>query len=187
MSAAGDGEDGAAAAAAAAGTVVLEITDAAASPSSTPPPPPIPVSALAGPLPSPTVLAVRADRSRLIESSSYFRALLGGSFSESGSGYVRISCDLAAAVQVLRYLFDPPASFTISHDNFLPLLEGALFLAVESLLADCERWFRTMGSQSSSMVVPLDFIIEAWYFAQKHGECDVFVRQCTCINLWCSG
>ncbi|VAH86150.1 unnamed protein product [Triticum turgidum subsp. durum] len=166
MSAAGDGEDGAAVAA---GTVVLEITDAAASPSSAPPPPPIPVSALDAPLPSPTVVAVRADRSRLIDSSSYFRALLGGSFSESGSGYVRISCDLAAAVQVLRYLFDPPASFAISHHNFLPLLEGALFLAVESLLADCERWFRTVRSRSSSMVAPLDFIIEAWYFAQKHG------------------
>ncbi|XP_044352338.1 BTB/POZ domain-containing protein FBL11 isoform X2 [Triticum aestivum] len=166
MSAAGDGEDGAAAAA---GTVVLEITDAAASPFSAPPPPPIPVSALDAPLPSPTVVAVRVDRSRLIDSSSYFRALLGGSFSESGSGYVRISCDLAAAVQVLRYLFDPPASFAISHHNFLPLLEGALFLAVESLLADCERWFRTVRSRSSSMVAPLDFIIEAWYFAQKHG------------------
>uniref|UniRef100_A0A453GVF9 BACK domain-containing protein n=2 Tax=Aegilops tauschii subsp. strangulata TaxID=200361 RepID=A0A453GVF9_AEGTS len=114
-------------------------------------------------------LAVRADRSRLIESSSYFRALLGGSFSESGSGYVRISCDLAAAVQVLRYLFEPPASFAISHHNFLPLLEGALFLAVESLLVDCERWFRTVRSRNPSMVVPLDFIIEAWYFAPKHG------------------
>ncbi|XP_037416148.1 BTB/POZ domain-containing protein FBL11-like isoform X2 [Triticum dicoccoides] len=187
MSAAGDGEDGGGAAA---DTVVLEITDAAASPSSTPPPTPIPVSALAGPLPSPTVVAVRADRGRLIESSSYFRALLGGSFSESGSGYVRISCDLAAAVQVLRYLFEPPASFAISHHNFLQLLEntasqlavpsqelelgghldeGALFLAVESLLADCERWFRTVRSRNPSMVVPLDIIIEAWYFAQKHG------------------
>ncbi|XP_040241985.1 BTB/POZ domain-containing protein FBL11 isoform X5 [Aegilops tauschii subsp. strangulata] len=166
MSSAGDGEDGGGAAA---DTVVLEITDAAASPSSAPPPPPIPVSALAAPLPSPTVLAVRADRSRLIESSSYFRALLGGSFSESGSGYVRISCDLAAAVQVLRYLFEPPASFAISHHNFLPLLEGALFLAVESLLVDCERWFRTVRSRNPSMVVPLDFIIEAWYFAPKHG------------------
>ncbi|KAF7040707.1 hypothetical protein CFC21_050592 [Triticum aestivum] len=166
MSSAGDGEDGGGAAA---DTMVLEITDAAASPSSAPPPPPIPVSALAAPLPSPTVLAVRADRSRLIESSSYFRALLGGSFSESGSGYVRISCDLAAAVQVLRYLFEPPASFAISHHNFLPLLEGALFLAVESLLVDCERWFRTVRSRNPSMVVPLDFIIEAWYFAPKHG------------------
>ncbi|EMS61585.1 hypothetical protein TRIUR3_08581 [Triticum urartu] len=175
MSAAGDGEDGAAAAAA--DTLVLEITEAAASPSSAPPPLPIPVSALAAPLPSATVLAVRADRSRLVESSSYFRALLGGSFrsgnsqppAESGSGYVRISCDLAAAVQVLRYLFEPPGSFPISHHNFLPLLEGALFLAVESLLADCERWFRTVRSRNSSMVVPLDFIIETWYFAQKHG------------------
>uniref|UniRef100_A0A453GUP6 Uncharacterized protein n=1 Tax=Aegilops tauschii subsp. strangulata TaxID=200361 RepID=A0A453GUP6_AEGTS len=76
---------------------------------------------------------------------------------------------LAAAVQVLRYLFEPPASFAISHHNFLPLLEGALFLAVESLLVDCERWFRTVRSRNPSMVVPLDFIIEAWYFAPKHG------------------
>jgi hypothetical protein len=48
--------------------------------------------------------------------------------------------------------------------------QGALFLAVENLLVDCERWFRSMGSQSSSMLVPLDFMIELWYFAQKHGE-----------------
>jgi hypothetical protein len=75
MSLACDGEDGIAA-----DEVVLEITDASAlSTTSTPPPTPIPVSVLAGPLSSPTV-AVRADRSRLIESSSYFRALLGGSF-----------------------------------------------------------------------------------------------------------
>jgi hypothetical protein len=75
MSLACVGEDGIAA-----DEVVLEITDASAlSTTSTPPPPPVPVSALAGPLSSPTV-AVRADRSRLVESSSYFRALLGGSF-----------------------------------------------------------------------------------------------------------
>ncbi|KAM0854319.1 hypothetical protein ACQ4PT_050505 [Festuca glaucescens] len=161
MSSAGDGGDGVAA-----DEVVLEITDSSSlSSTSTPPPPPIPISALDGPLPSPSV-AVRADRSRLIESSSYFRILLGGSFSESGSGYVQISCNLEATVQVLRYLFEPPA---ITHENFLPLLEGALFLAVENLLVDCERWFRTMGSHSSSMLVPLDFIIEVWYFAQMHG------------------
>ncbi|KAM0828889.1 hypothetical protein ACQ4PT_067246 [Festuca glaucescens] len=161
MSSTGDGGDGVAA-----DEVVLEITDSSSlSSTSTPPPPPIPISALDGPLPSPTV-AVRADRSRLIESSSYFRILLGGSFSESGSGYVQISCNLEATVQVLRYLFEPPA---ITHENFLPLLEGALFLAVENLLVDCERWFRTMGSHSSSMLVPLDFIIEVWYFAQMHG------------------
>ncbi|KAM0849488.1 hypothetical protein ACQ4PT_053708 [Festuca glaucescens] len=190
MSSGGDGGDGVAA-----DEVVLEITDSSSlSTTSTPPPPPIPISALDGPLPSPTV-AVRADRSRLIESSSYFRALLGGSFrsapsaseprelrirpisrgseldssggcSESGSGYVQISCNLEATVQVLRYLFEPPA---ITHENFLPLLEGALFLAVENLLVDCERWFRNMGCQSSSMLVPLDFIIEVWYFAQTHG------------------
>ena len=53
--------------------------------------------------------------------------------------------------------------------------QGALFLAVESLLVDCERWFRTVRSRNPSMVVPLDFIIEAWFFAQKHGECNVFV------------
>jgi hypothetical protein len=83
MSFAGDGEDGIAADEVdleITDEVVLEITDASAlSTTSTPPPPPIPVSALAGPLSSPTV-AVRADRSSLIESSSYFRALLGGSF-----------------------------------------------------------------------------------------------------------
>ncbi|CAL4971944.1 unnamed protein product [Urochloa decumbens] len=158
----GDGED----AAVAGDPVVLEITDT----SSSPRPPPVSVSDLSRlhPLPSPTV-TVRADRRRLIESSSYFRALLGGSFSESGREHVQVGCNLEAAVQVLRYLFQPSESFTITHHNFLPLLEGALFLVVESLLVDCERWFRTMASQTCAALVPLDFIIEAWYFAQEHG------------------
>ncbi|KAG2603532.1 hypothetical protein PVAP13_5KG777000 [Panicum virgatum] len=167
MAFAGDGED-------AGDPVVLEITDtssaAASGAPSLPCPAPVCVSYLArfDPLPSPTV-AVRADRHRLIESSSYFRALLGGSFSESGRAYVQVGCNLEAAVQVLRYLFEPSESFTITPDNFLPLLEGALFLAVEGLLVECERWFRTMCSQTSATIVPLDFIIEVWYFAQEHG------------------
>ncbi|CAO2181615.1 unnamed protein product [Urochloa humidicola] len=167
MSFPADGED-------AGDPVVLQITDTSSSAESgspsSPPPPPVAVSDLSrfDPLPSPTV-AVRADRRRLIESSSYFRALLGGSFSESGREYVQVACNLEAAVQVLRYLFEPSEGFTITHDNFLPLLEGALFLAVESLLAECERWFRTMASQTYAMLVPLDFLIEAWYFAQEHG------------------
>ncbi|ONM34249.1 BTB/POZ domain-containing protein FBL11 isoform X1 [Zea mays] len=157
--------------------LVLEITDtsssataAAARAPSSPSPPPLSISDLArfDPLPSPTV-AVRVDRHRLIESSSYFRALLGGSFSESGREHVRVGCNLEAAVQVLRYLFEPSESFNITHNNFLPLLEGALFLAVESLLVECQRWFGTIASQTSAMSVPLDFIIEVWYFAEEHG------------------
>uniref|UniRef100_A0A0D3EZ53 BACK domain-containing protein n=1 Tax=Oryza barthii TaxID=65489 RepID=A0A0D3EZ53_9ORYZ len=170
--------------------VLLEITDASfiageADPS---PPPPVSVDDLAGldPLPYPTI-SVRADRTRqalaapsspdspaneplvLIESSSYFRALLGGSFSESGRAHVQISCNLEAAVQVLVYLFEPSGSLTITHHTFLPLMEGGLFLAAENLLTECERWFRTMSSQSSSLLAPLDFLIETWYFAQEHG------------------
>ena len=88
MSTAGDGEDGVAA-----DEVVLEITDASTlSTPSTPPPPPIPASSLAGPLPSPTV-AVRAGRSRLIQSSSYFRALLGGSFRSEPTLALSISAE----------------------------------------------------------------------------------------------
>lgn len=43
--------------------------------------------------------------------------------SESGREYVQLGCNLEAAVQVLRYLFEPSESFTIAHDNFLLLLE----------------------------------------------------------------
>lgn len=58
------------------------------------------------------------------------------------------------------------------------ILQGALFLAVESLLEECERWFSTIASQTSAIFsVPLDFIIEVWDFAQEHGEC---------LLLWCS-
>ncbi|GJM91777.1 hypothetical protein PR202_ga08187 [Eleusine coracana subsp. coracana] len=148
-------------------------------PSSSPPPP---VSDLASLAPLP-----------LIENSSYFRALLAaasgqpsppsfirvisseyltasmGRCSESGREHVQVCCNLEAAVQVLRYLFDPSGSFTITHHNFIPLLEGALFLAVENLLMECERWFSTMSSQTSPQIVPLDFIIQVWYFSQEHG------------------
>ncbi|ONM34254.1 ubiquitin-protein ligase [Zea mays] len=50
------------------------------------------------------------------------------------------------------------------------IIQGALFLAVESLLVECQRWFGTIASQTSAMSVPLDFIIEVWYFAEEHGE-----------------
>ena len=36
---------------------------------------------------------------------------------------MQVGCNLEAAVQVLRYLFEPYESFTITPDNFLPLLE----------------------------------------------------------------
>ena len=36
---------------------------------------------------------------------------------------MQVGCNLEAAVQVLRYLFEPSESFTITPDNFLPLLE----------------------------------------------------------------
>jgi hypothetical protein len=35
---------------------------------------------------------------------------------------------------------------------------------------ECQRWFGTIASQTSAMSVPLDFIIEVWYFAEEHGE-----------------
>jgi hypothetical protein len=98
MAFAGDGED----AAVAGDPVVLEITDtssaAASGALSLPRPAPVCVSDLArfDPLPSPTV-AVRADRHRLIGTSSYFRALLGGSFrSAKTQALERSSCDLAS-------------------------------------------------------------------------------------------
>ncbi|GJN16614.1 hypothetical protein PR202_gb03618 [Eleusine coracana subsp. coracana] len=92
-----------------------------------------------------------------------------GGCSEWGRQHVQVCCNLEAAVQVLCYLFDPSGSFLITHDNFIPLLEGALFLAVENLLMECERWFSTMNSQTSPQIVPLDFIIQVWYFSQEHG------------------
>jgi hypothetical protein len=52
---------------------------------------------------------------------------------------------LEAAVQVLRYLFEPSESFNITHDNFLPLLEVpsaenlAFYLEVVVVLVDNTR------------------------------------------------
>ncbi|BAB85324.1 F-box protein-like [Oryza sativa Japonica Group] len=127
--------------------VLLEITDASfiageADPS---PPPPVSVDDLAGldPLPYPTIW-VRADRTR--------QALAAPSSPDSPANEL-------LANRELLLLPRPPRR----------QLQGGLFLAAENLLTECERWFRTMSSQSSSLLAPLDFLIDTWYFAQEHG------------------
>ncbi|TVU37009.1 hypothetical protein EJB05_18972, partial [Eragrostis curvula] len=63
----------------------------------------------------------------------------------------------------------PSPTIAVRADRHRQARAGAMFLAVENLLMECEKWFSTMSSQTSSQLVPLDFIIEVWYFAQEHG------------------
>ncbi|CAA6660715.1 unnamed protein product [Spirodela intermedia] len=64
---------------------------------------------------------VHASRSRLVEGSSYFRSLLGGSFSESVSGQVCIRCNLRTAVSVLQCICGHPliSNRRISSSNYV--------------------------------------------------------------------
>ncbi|XP_073007356.1 BTB/POZ domain-containing protein FBL11 isoform X2 [Typha latifolia] len=114
-------------------------------------------------------ITVRANRSRLIQCSSYFRALLCGSFSESSLNHVLIQWNLEAIVNVLQFIFG--CSLKVRPENFLLLLEGALFFGVEGLLLVCESWFIKISSERnlSCQQLSLDTIIEFWNFALEQG------------------
>ncbi|PKI49309.1 hypothetical protein CRG98_030237 [Punica granatum] len=74
---------------------------------------------------------IKADRRRLIEESSYFDGLLGGSFSESRQGHISIEWSLESFIGALKYVFGCPLD--ISAKTLLPLLEMGHLLIPLSL------------------------------------------------------
>lgn len=115
------------------------------------------------------IVKVNAKRSRLVERSSYFRGLLSGSFSESSLHHVSIQWNREAVLNLLQFMHGRPLDIT--PDNFLLLLEGALFFGVEDLLLECETWFHKSTSSKGlhTQNIPLDILHEIWKFGLEHG------------------
>ncbi|URE49021.1 BTB POZ domain-containing protein [Musa troglodytarum] len=123
-------------------------------------------------LQSPSV-KVRANRNRqvvftdqLVEQSAYFRGLLCGSFSESSLAHVSIQWNLEALVHVLQFIHG--FQLHITSNNFLLILEAALYFGVERLLLECESWFQRM-TLAEGQQIPMDTVIEAWNFGLEQG------------------
>lgn len=112
---------------------------------------------------------VQANRSRLIQQSSYFQGLLDGNFSESTLNHVLVQWNIETAINILQFMHG--SSLSITSSNFIPLLEGALYFGVERLLLECETWFRRITSAKglSLRQISLGAIIEIWNFGLEHG------------------
>ncbi|OWM79105.1 hypothetical protein CDL15_Pgr003276 [Punica granatum] len=132
---------------------------------------------------------IKADRRRqvlkcrhwLIEESSYFDGLLGGSFSESRQGHISIEWSLESFIGALKYVFGCPLD--ISAKTLLPLLEvgalsfeeaivlvGSLYFGIWALLAKCENWCSEVASSKETGLhqMQLDDLIRIWKFCSQH-------------------
>ncbi|KAJ4980106.1 hypothetical protein NE237_010886 [Protea cynaroides] len=114
------------------------------------------------------IVKVQANRNRLIQESSYFRGLLGGSFRESCLDRISIDWNLETVINVLKFMHG--CQLDLTSKNFVPFLEGALFFGVESLLLECRTWFSkttsTRGLQS--LQITLDAIVQIWNFGLEN-------------------
>ncbi|KAF5750489.1 BTB/POZ domain-containing protein FBL11 [Tripterygium wilfordii] len=108
---------------------------------------------------------MQAHRKRLIERSSYFRGLLCGSFSESCLDCISIQWNLETFINVMKSIYSFPLDIT--SQNFIHLLEGALYFGVESLVLKCRTWFSLISSSKGPAVL-LDDLINIWNFGLEH-------------------
>ncbi|KAL1541370.1 BTB/POZ domain-containing protein FBL11-like [Salvia divinorum] len=124
------------------------------------------------------VLTIEVNPHRLIEESSYFRGLLGGSFSESCLDSVSIEWSVESFVTVLRIVYG--CEVEISSDNFIPLNEAALFFGVDKLLDKCRLWLAEVTSYTrhQSPQLLLDDLIRIWKYGLEHAN-DFILQLCT--------
>ncbi|KAL6138398.1 hypothetical protein ACLB2K_063681 [Fragaria x ananassa] len=120
-------------------------------------------------------LKVKAHRSRLIHHSSYFHGLLTGSFSESGLDCIAIEWNLETFVDVSNCIYG--CALDVTFDNFLPLIEGALYFGVEMLLTRCKTWFSEDASLEVPPQIQLEDLIYIWSFGLEHA-CDFLPELC---------
>ncbi|XP_078169717.1 ubiquitin-protein ligase isoform X4 [Carex rostrata] len=123
-------------------------------------------------------LIITAQRSRLVQQSKYFCALLDGNFSESSLEKISIGWDPQIFLQILQSIFG--CSVHIEPDNFLLLIEGALFFGVDALLSACEDWFRRVCSETGlfSHLLSLEYLLGTWNYSKE--KCVGFI-QMECI------
>lgn len=124
------------------------------------------------------IVTVKANRSRLVQYSSYFHGLLCGSFSESRLDSVSVRWDLETLVNILKFVFG--FSVDITSNNFLTLFEGALFFGVEMLLLKCKEWLieETTAKGPCLMPIQLADLIHIWKFGVEHAI-DFIPQHCT--------
>ncbi|KAI4366759.1 hypothetical protein MLD38_022593 [Melastoma candidum] len=125
-----------------------------------------------------STVKIRAFRSRLMEESSYFRGLLGGSFSESQQEVISVEWNLETLIDVLKHVFGCP--LTISCANLISLIECSLYFGIVTLLSRCKDWFiqATYCKETTLFLLPLDDVINLWKFCVEHGI-DPFPELCT--------
>ncbi|GAY33217.1 hypothetical protein CUMW_006220 [Citrus unshiu] len=107
---------------------------------------------------------------QLIEQSSYFQGLLGGSFSESSSDYISIQWNLETFIDILKCIYGCPLDVT--SDNFLALFEGALYFGVERLILECRTWFSDVCFSKDNELhqIHLEDLIHIWNFGLEHAN-----------------
>ncbi|KAK6244558.1 hypothetical protein QUC31_010967 [Theobroma cacao] len=113
---------------------------------------------------------IRAHRKRLIEESSYFRGLLGGSFSESCLDCISIQWHLETFLNVVKCMFHCPLDITSK--NFIPLFQAALYFGVEILLLQLKSWFSevSVSKDPGLFQIQLDDLIDIWNFGLEHAN-----------------
>ncbi|KAK9153752.1 hypothetical protein Sjap_001232 [Stephania japonica] len=126
---------------------------------------------------------VSANRDRLTSQSSFFRGLLSGSCRESYQDRVMIRWNLEIVIEVLRFICSCPLDIDV--DNFLPLMEGAIYFGVAALLMECKSWFHETTTHKSISIpqIPLNAIVETWSFAVENGymcAASSFVPELSC-------
>ncbi|KAI3924896.1 hypothetical protein MKW98_031147 [Papaver atlanticum] len=117
------------------------------------------------------IVRIQSERNRLIQESSYFRGLLTGNFSESNQDCVSIEWNVETFIDVLKHIYG--CSLDITVNNFILLLEGAIFFGVDALLLECKTWLtkETTTKWLPSMLMDLRFVINSWNFGFDHELC----------------
>ncbi|KAL9260819.1 BTB/POZ domain-containing protein [Drosera capensis] len=112
----------------------------------------------------------------LVAESSFFRALLGGSFSESGMHSVAVQWSLEAVLNILRFMYGHQLQITSS--NCLSVIQAALYFGVETVLLECQTWLANDSNQ-----MEFDDLIHVHDFALEHGI-DSIQGQCVSYMAW---
>ncbi|GAB2264163.1 hypothetical protein Droror1_Dr00026297 [Drosera rotundifolia] len=108
------------------------------------------------------IVRIEADRKRLVAESSYFRALLGGSFSESGMHSVAVQWSLEAVLNILRFMYGH--QLQVTSWNFLSVIQAALYFGVETVLLECQTWLANDSNQ-----MEFETLNHVHDFALEHG------------------